>query len=80
MIGCGYLPHLDSYHLLLSGLCDDGDFGRAKSMFCDLIGMDYNCDEITWRILIDGLLKKGHVYMCYEMLSIMEERHCLPSP
>ncbi|KAJ6798473.1 putative pentatricopeptide repeat-containing protein isoform X1 [Iris pallida] len=80
MIGHGYLPHIRSYQLLLSGLCDHGNVEKAKLVFSYLLGRGYNFDEIVWTILIDGLLKKDHFHAFSEMLSIMEERQCSPSP
>ncbi|KAJ8466190.1 hypothetical protein OPV22_028742 [Ensete ventricosum] len=53
---------------------------EAKSVFTSLLSRGYNCDEIAWKILIDALLRKGHVDMCSNFLTIMEENHCAPSP
>uniref|UniRef100_A0A0A8Z0G1 Pentacotripeptide-repeat region of PRORP domain-containing protein n=1 Tax=Arundo donax TaxID=35708 RepID=A0A0A8Z0G1_ARUDO len=76
MIECGFQPHLESYQYLIIGLCDEGDFDKAESLFCGLLGMDYNHDEVAWKILNDGLLKAGHVDICSHLLSTMENRHC----
>jgi pentatricopeptide repeat protein len=58
------------------GLCNEGDFEKVKSLFCDLLELGYNHDEVAWKILNDGLLKAGYVDICFQMLSIMEKRYC----
>jgi hypothetical protein len=79
MIGHGFIPHLMSYKHLLSGLTDEGQVDTAKEIFRDSRWKDYNPDEIAWKVIIDGLIRKGHSYMCHEMLSILEQRNCRPS-
>jgi pentatricopeptide repeat protein len=76
MVECGFQPKLESYQYLIVGLCDEEDFDKAESLFSDLLGMDYNHDEVAWKVLNDGLLKAGHVDICSQLLSTMENRHC----
>ncbi|KAE8704940.1 hypothetical protein F3Y22_tig00110432pilonHSYRG00125 [Hibiscus syriacus] len=67
------LPHLDSYRQLIRGRYDQGDKDKAETIFGDLLRCGYNCDEVAWNILIDGLLKKGLADRCTELLIIMEK-------
>ncbi|KAK1311589.1 Pentatricopeptide repeat-containing protein [Acorus calamus] len=71
---------MESYKLLICGFCEDGDVIKAKLVFHSLLNCGYNNDEIAWKILIDGLLKSGHVNQCSELLVLMEGKNCQPSP
>ncbi|KAH0678699.1 hypothetical protein KY284_019784 [Solanum tuberosum] len=73
MLTQGFLPHLESYKLLVCGLYDDGNNEKAKTTFFRLLGCGYNNDEVAWKLLIDGLLKRGLVDRCLELLDIMEK-------
>jgi len=75
----GYLPHLESYRFIICALCEEGSFHTAKSIFGDILSKEYNCDEIVWKILIDGLLQRGNTADCSSLLSFMEEQNCRPS-
>ncbi|KAK9085926.1 hypothetical protein Sjap_026337 [Stephania japonica] len=79
MADCGYQPCLESYKLLVCGFYDKGKSEEAKKVFCSLLGCEFNHDEIAWKILIDGLLKKGFVDRCTELLDFMEEKNCPPN-
>lgn len=76
MIECGFQPHLESYQLLILGFCSEGQFEKAKSLFCDLLELGYSHDEVAWKILNDGLLKVGYVDICSQLLSTMENKNC----
>jgi pentatricopeptide repeat protein len=80
MVECGFQPKLESYQYLMVGLCNEEDFDKAESLFNDLLGMDYNHDEVAWKVLNDGLLKAGHVDICSQLLSTMENRHYRINP
>jgi pentatricopeptide repeat protein len=79
MIGHGFLPNLISYQQLLSGLTAEGQADRAKEIFRGLRWKEYNTDEIVWKVIIDGLIRKGHPDMCHDMISILEQMKCKPS-
>lgn len=74
MINSGQLPHLESCKQLVCGLYDDGNKEKAEAVFVSLLGCGYNNDEVAWKILIDGFLKKGLADMCSELLTVMEKR------
>jgi pentatricopeptide repeat protein len=76
MIGRGFLPNLLSYQHLLSGLTAEGQEDRAKEIFRDSRWKDYNPDEIVWKVIIDGLIRKGHSEMCHDMISTLEQMNC----
>jgi len=78
MIGHGFLPNLLSYQNLLSGLTAEGQADRAKEIFRDSRWKDYNPDEIVWKVIIDGLIRKGHSDVCHDMISILEQMNCKP--
>lgn len=80
MVEFGYIPHLESYRCLLLGLCSEGDYEKAKYEFRELLLRGYNCDEIAWKILFEGVLGEGHANVLSEMLSIMQEMNCFISP
>ncbi|KAL6634078.1 hypothetical protein ACP70R_026749 [Stipagrostis hirtigluma subsp. patula] len=79
MIEHGFLPHLMSYQRMLSGLTAEGQVTRAKKIFRDSRWEDYNPDEIVWKVIIDGLIRKGHSDICHDMISILEQMNCRPS-
>jgi len=79
MVERGYLPRLESYRFIICALCEEGSFHTAKSIFGDMLSKEYNCDEIVWKILIDGLLQNGNTADCSRLLSFMEEQNCHPS-
>lgn len=73
MLTQGFLPRLELYKLLICGLYDDGNNDKAKTTFFRLLDCGYNNDEVAWKLLIDGLLKRGLVDRCSELLDIMEK-------
>lgn len=79
MIGDGFLPNLLSYQHLLSGLTSEGQTDRAKEIFRDCKWKDYNPDEIVWRVIIDGLVRKGYTDVCHDMIPMLEQINCKPS-
>ncbi|KAE8701146.1 hypothetical protein F3Y22_tig00110548pilonHSYRG00354 [Hibiscus syriacus] len=74
------LPHLDSYRQLICGLYDQGDKEKAEKTFGNLLRCGYNCDEVAWKILVDGLLRKGLADRCTDISSIMEKMGCQLHP
>lgn len=80
MVECSHLLHLESYKQLICGLFDERNVEKAKTVFCSLLRCGYNYDEVAWAIFVDGLLKKGHGDGFSELLNIMEEKGCQPSP
>ncbi|GMY17356.1 pentatricopeptide repeat-containing protein At5g65560 [Fagus crenata] len=67
MVELGHLPHLEFYRLLVCGLYDEGNKEKAESVFCKLLHCGYNNDEVAWKLLIDGLLKRGLINRCSEL-------------
>ena len=80
MVKAGELPHLENFIMLICGLYDKGNTKQAAAAFSSLLRCGYNNDEIVCKILIDGLLKRGLVDSCSELLKIMENNDCHPSP
>ncbi|KAL0363152.1 UNVERIFIED_CONTAM: Pentatricopeptide repeat-containing protein [Sesamum calycinum] len=46
---------------------DKGNDETAKATFYRLLHCGYNYDEVAWKVLIDGLLKRGFVNGCSEL-------------
>ncbi|KAF9606664.1 hypothetical protein IFM89_027708 [Coptis chinensis] len=67
MVKQGRLPNLESYKLLICGLCNKGNIQKAKTVFCTLLRPEHNYDEVAWKVLIEGLLKKGLVEECSKL-------------
>ncbi|KAJ9691529.1 hypothetical protein PVL29_013645 [Vitis rotundifolia] len=80
MVENGLLPLLESYKLLVCGLYIEGSNEKAKAVFHGVLSCGYNYDEVAWKVLIDGLLKRDLVDECSELLDIMEEKGCQPNP
>ncbi|PQQ11788.1 pentatricopeptide repeat-containing protein [Prunus yedoensis var. nudiflora] len=80
MIKDGYLPTLESSTLLVCGLLDEEKTEKAKAVFRTLLRCGYNYDEVAWKVLLDGLLKRGLVNICSELVSIMEKMGCQLHP
>lgn len=80
MVTMGELPHLESFKLLICGLYEKGHKDQAEAIFCSLLRCGYNNDEIAWKVLIDGLQKKGLVDSCSELIKVMESNGCHPKP
>ncbi|KAG9456928.1 hypothetical protein H6P81_001436 [Aristolochia fimbriata] len=76
MVETGHLPRLESYKLLINAFSDQKQYDNAKNAFNGLLGCEYNYDEVAWVVLIDGLLRSGHVDMCSVLLDIMEGKGC----
>ncbi|KAB2606225.1 pentatricopeptide repeat-containing protein [Pyrus ussuriensis x Pyrus communis] len=76
MIEHGYLPALESCKLLVCGLFDEEDDEKAKAVFCSMLRCGYNYDEVAWKLLLDGLVKRGHLNRGSELLTIMETMGC----
>ncbi|KAG2404924.1 Pentatricopeptide repeat-containing protein [Vigna angularis] len=76
----GHLAHLESYKLLICGLCDEGKKAMAESVFHTLLCCQYNYDEVAWKVLIDGLLKNGYNDECSMFLKSMEKKGCQLHP
>ncbi|KAK6923849.1 Pentatricopeptide repeat [Dillenia turbinata] len=78
MIEHNILPHLESCRLLLCGLYDKGEKGKAKTVFSTLLHCDYNHDEVAWKLLIDGLLTRGFIDEYSELLNYnaVADEHC----
>ncbi|XP_021906463.1 pentatricopeptide repeat-containing protein At5g65560-like [Carica papaya] len=74
MVYHDYLPQLESCKHLVCGLYEEGDKDKANAVFCKLLHCEYNHDEVAWKLLIDGLLKKGLIDTCSEMLDVMEKK------
>ncbi|KAG6500982.1 hypothetical protein ZIOFF_040845 [Zingiber officinale] len=64
---------LNNYCIEHSGHCEEGSFDEVKSVFTSFLLKGYSCDEIAWKILIDTLLEKGHLDLCSDCLTMMEE-------
>lgn len=80
MIEVGYLPTLESSKLLVCGLFNEDNIEKAKAIFCSLLRCGYNFDEVAWKVLHDGLLKRGLVNRCSELITIMEQMGCKLHP
>ncbi|KAM1204425.1 hypothetical protein ACFX2J_020112 [Malus domestica] len=80
MIEDGYLPTLESSTLLVCGLLDEEKSEKAKAVFRTLLHCEYNYDEVAWKVLFDGLLKRGLGNICSELISIMEKLGCRLHP
>jgi pentatricopeptide repeat protein len=78
MIKSGYLPRIESYRHIICSLCEEGSIKTAKKVLGDMLLEEYNYDEIVWKILIDGLLRKGNAAECSILLSVMEEQDYRP--
>lgn len=68
-----------SYQHLLSGLICEGQTDKAKEIFMNSRWKDYSPDEIVWKVIIDGLIKKGHSDISREMIIMLERMNCRPS-
>lgn len=79
MIEHGFVPRLMSYQHLLCGLISEGQDHRVKEIFGNSRWKDYNPDEIVWKVIIDGLIRKGHSDICLDMISKLEQMNCRPS-
>jgi pentatricopeptide repeat protein len=79
MIGHGFAPQLMCYQHLLCGLISEGQANMAKVIFGNSRWEDYNPDEIVWKVIIDGLIRKGHPASCHDMISRLEQMNCRPS-
>ncbi|KAM1873335.1 hypothetical protein ACFX13_007183 [Malus domestica] len=80
MIEHGYLLALESCKLLVCGLFDEEDDEKAKAVFCSMLRCGYNYDEVAWKLLLDGLVKRGHLNRGSELLTIMEKMGCQLHP
>ena len=80
MIEHGYLPALESCKLLICGLFDEQNNEKAKAVFCSVLRCGYNYDEVAWKLILDGLIKKGHVNRGSELVGIMEKMGCQLHP
>lgn len=80
MIELGYLPALESCKPLICGLFDEESNEKANAFFCSMLHCGYNQDEVVWKLLLDGLVKRGHVNRCSELVSIMENMGCQLHP
>ena len=80
MIEHGFLPALESCKMLLCGLLDEENSAKAYSVFRRMLCCGYNYDEIAWKVLLDGCVKRGHLNSCSELLSIMEKMDCQLHP
>lgn len=80
MIKHGHLPRLESSKLLICGLYDQEDEEEAEHFFRSLLVCGYNHDELAWKLLVDGLLKKGFVKRCSDLLQVMERKGCQLHP
>jgi pentatricopeptide repeat protein len=76
MIECNHLAHLESYKLLICELFGQGNKEKAEAIFRSLLSCGYNYDEVVWKVLIDGLAKKGYVHECSQLREIMEKNDC----
>lgn len=79
MVENDFLPHLTSYKLLVLGLYDERKTEKAKAVFCTLLRCGYHNDEVAWKVLFDGLLKRGLIDRFTELLDIMEKKGFRPS-
>jgi pentatricopeptide repeat protein len=79
MIDHDFVPQLICYQHLLCGLFSEGQTNVATQIFASSRWEDYNPDEIVWKVIIDGLIKKGHSVMCCAMISRLEQMNCTPS-
>ncbi|KAK9946768.1 hypothetical protein M0R45_012214 [Rubus argutus] len=57
----GYLPALGSCKWLICWLVDEESNEKANAFFCSMLHCGYNLDEVVWKLLLDGLVKRGHV-------------------
>ncbi|KAL0291174.1 UNVERIFIED_CONTAM: Pentatricopeptide repeat-containing protein [Sesamum angustifolium] len=80
MLKHGFLPHLECFKRLVCGLYDDGNDEKAKATFYRLLHCGYNYDEVAWKVLIDGLLQRGFVNGCSELVNVMEKSGCTIDP
>ncbi|CAL1369987.1 unnamed protein product [Linum trigynum] len=80
MMKHGHLPKLDSFMSIVCGLYAEGNAVKAQAAFSYLLHRQYNYDEVAWKVLIDGLLKKGLVDGFSELFSLMEKKGCFIHP
>ncbi|XP_057783898.1 pentatricopeptide repeat-containing protein At5g65560 isoform X5 [Salvia miltiorrhiza] len=80
MLKHGLLPHLESFKVLVCELYNEGSDEKGKATFCQLLQCGYNYDEVAWKVLLDGLLKRGFVKGFYELVGVMEINGCPLSP
>lgn len=59
MIELGYLPALESCKWLICWLVDEESNEKANAFFCSMLHCGYNQDEVVWKLLLDGLVKRG---------------------
>jgi pentatricopeptide repeat protein len=76
MMEYNHLAHLESYKLLVCGLFEQGNQEKAEEIFRSLLSCEYNYDEVVWKVLLDGLVRKGHVDECSQLRDIMEKNGC----
>lgn len=77
MIWSGQSPELEFCKMVILRLYEGGENERARSFFQKLLRCGYYFDdEIAWKILIDGVLKQGHVDAFSELFQAMQENGC----
>ncbi|KAE8704072.1 hypothetical protein F3Y22_tig00110461pilonHSYRG00050 [Hibiscus syriacus] len=79
MINSSQLPYPDSYRQLICRFYDQGDKEKAETTSGNLLRCCYNCDEVAWKILVDGLLEKGLADRCTDIFKY-HGKNGLPAP
>ncbi|XP_059285087.1 protein Rf1, mitochondrial-like [Lycium ferocissimum] len=70
----GFRPPLSIYQSLIRALCRSSRLKEVEVLFENMIGKQWNNDEIVWTILIDGLLKERESELCMKLLHVMESK------
>ncbi|CAH8276014.1 unnamed protein product [Arabidopsis lyrata] len=80
MICSGQSPELEYCKMVILRLYEGGGKERGRSVFQKLLRCGYYDDEIAWKILIDGMLKQGHIDAFSELFQAMQKNGCHFSP
>ncbi|RHN52629.1 putative pentatricopeptide [Medicago truncatula] len=71
----GIRPNMNTYTILVKGLCRSGKLEDARKVFEDL---GYNLDVYAYTVMIQGFCDKGLFDEVLALLSKMEENGCIP--
>ncbi|XP_030481103.1 pentatricopeptide repeat-containing protein At4g01400, mitochondrial [Cannabis sativa] len=74
----GVLPNTESYNILMSAFCFNGDLSIAYDLFNKMFKRDLVPNDESYRILMQGLCRKGQVNTAVEFLEDMVNKGYTP--